>query len=216
MTDGPSVKQTLRSIPGARRASSWLRRLTGTTARDGSRRTILEKLPKGTVGMEVGVHLGDFSERLLSVVRPKELHLVDPWALEVSPTYARAWYGGAAQGGADEMEQRFASVKKRFGAAIAAGTVKVHRGNSDVVLEGFPDGCLDWIYIDGNHLYDFVKRDLELASRKVRPGGYIAGDDYGSAGWWEDGVTRAVNEFAGKRASGELAIFGGQFIMRNA
>ena len=40
----------------------------------------------------------------------------------------------------------------------------------------------DWIYIDGNHTYEYVKQDLEGYRPKVKPGGYMAGDDYGTKG----------------------------------
>ena len=83
------------------------------------------------------------------------------------------------------------NLTKRF----AADVVAVHRAPSVEAAESFADGYFDWVYIDGNHLYEFVKADLETYHRKVRTGGYIAGDDYGAEGWWEGGVTRAVDEF---------------------
>ncbi len=43
---------------------------------------------------------------------------------------------------------------------IKAGQVKIHRGYSTDILEQFPDEYFDWIYIDGNHLYEYVKNDL--------------------------------------------------------
>jgi predicted dehydrogenase len=209
------LERILRRTPGVRSVFWRLRRFRRPSGRQDPRAVVLKRLPSGSVGMEVGVHLGDFSQRLLDEVRPKELHLVDPWEHQTTPAYTKAWYGGHAKGGAEEMARRFASVKNRFAAAIDAGTVKVHRGSSQAVLAQFPDGYLDWIYIDGNHLYEYVKLDLEMASRKVRPGGYIAGDDYGNAGWWHDGVTKAVDEFAEAHAMGDLSIFGNQFIMRS-
>ena len=45
----------------------------------------------------------------------------------------------------------------------------------------------DWIYVDGNHLYEFVRADLELSLRKARRGGFITGDDYQDGGWWAVG-----------------------------
>lgn len=57
----------------------------------------------------------------------------------------------------------------------------IHCGTSAEVLTTFPDGYYDWIYIDGDHSEAAVRADLELAWRKVRAGGIIAGDDYGWA-----------------------------------
>jgi predicted O-methyltransferase YrrM len=42
----------------------------------------------------------------------------------------------------------------------------------------FPDGSLDFIYIDANHKYDYVKEDIELWWPKLKSGGMISGHDY--------------------------------------
>ncbi len=53
-----------------------------------------------------------------------------------------------------------------------------------------------------------------MAARKVKPGGIIAGDDYDFCGWWEDGVTRAVDEYV-KDTGIEFARLGhNQYILR--
>ena len=200
------VRRFLRRIPFAGRAVGL--------GSERPRAELLRALPRGSVGMEIGVHIGDFSRQLLDSIAPRELHLVDPWELSTDPAYARAWYGGAAKGGTAEMDARFAGVKARFAAAIEAGIVTVHRSYSGDALAGFPDGYFDWIYIDGNHTYDFVRQDLELSDRKVKPGGLIAGDDYGYAGWWEDGVTRAVDEFVRERAIQDFRLMSDQFLIR--
>jgi predicted O-methyltransferase YrrM len=43
------------------------------------------------------------------------------------------------------------------------------------------DRSFDLIYVDGSHIYGDVKRDLEQASRLIRPGGLICGDDLDQA-----------------------------------
>jgi predicted O-methyltransferase YrrM len=40
---------------------------------------------------------------------------------------------------------------------------------------------LDFLFIDGNHFYDFVKKDLEMYGSLVRKGGIIAMHDIGYA-----------------------------------
>ena len=49
---------------------------------------------------------------------------------------------------------------------------------------------VDFIYIDGNHSYDFVKRDIELYYPKVKDGGVIGGHDI-----YFHEVQKAVFEF---------------------
>ena len=73
--------------------------------------------------------------------------------------------------------------------------MQIHRENSDIVLECFADGYFDWIDIGGNHLYEYVARDLQLSFEKTRTGGLITGDDYVEVGWWKGGVKKAVDEF---------------------
>jgi len=176
------------------------------------RRFLLEMLPAGSVGVEIGVHQGDFSQALLEIVAPAQLHLVDPWKHEPSPAYAKAWYGGRAEQGQAEMDARHAAVLARFDREIQAGQVIVHRGCSEDVLPGLPDDSLDWVYIDGNHLYEFVARDLALSLAKTRPGGLVTGDDYAGGGWWGGGVKRAVDELAEAGAARLVMIQDRQFV----
>jgi hypothetical protein len=103
----------------------------------------------------------------------------------------------------------------RFDEQIRGGQVVVHRGASDEVLSSFPDSSLDWVYIDGNHLYDYVVADLNLSIRKTRVGGLITGDDYRDGGWWDSGVKRAVDELAADGRLRLALIQDGQFVFEN-
>ena len=53
------------------------------------------------------------------------------------------------------------------------------------------DKSLDCIFIDGDHRYESVKKDLIFWWSKLRAGGQLLGDDY-----WMSGVAQAVHEFA--------------------
>ena len=60
----------------------------------------------------------------------------------------------------------------------------------------FEDNSLDFIHIDASHDYDNVLADIRAWYPKVKPGGFITGDDYVTD--WE-GVIQAVDEyFVGK------------------
>ncbi len=183
-------------------------------ARWGHRAFLLKMLPAGSVGAEIGVYRGRFTAQLLQVVQPRELHLVDPWKHESGEAYSKALFGGRSAGGQAGMDACLEEVRQRFASEIAEGRVHIHRGYSAGVLEGFADGYFDWIYIDGNHLYEFVRQDLALAERKTRPGGIICGDDYGEGQWWEGGVKRAVDEYVAARSAEVLALRNGQFAIR--
>ena len=61
-----------------------------------------------------------------------------------------------------------------------------------------PDRSFDFIYIDGDHSYAGVVRDLEQAGRKIKDDGWIVCNDYTLYSPLEKskyGVYRAVNEF---------------------
>jgi hypothetical protein len=178
-----------------------------------ARDVVLDVLPKRSIGAEVGVHRGNFSALLLNAVGPMELHLIDPWKYEDTPMYKNAWYGAKASG-QGEMDRHYRYVCERFSPQIQSGVVRVHRGYSGEILAQLPNAYLDWIYIDGNHLYEFIKMDLELSFEKVKRGGYIAGDDYHRGGWWEGGVKRAVDEFILRRPVKLIAKKNRQFIVQ--
>ena len=203
------LRDMVTKIPGARKVAQTL----GLAPINSDyRRFLLEMLPKNSVGAEIGVHTGSFSQRLLMVVNPKELHLIDPWKHESSTTYKKAWYGGMVKNGQKEMDERYADVCARFAKEIRAERVKIHRGYSTDILAQFPDEYFDWVYIDGNHLYDYVKSDIELSFRKTKVGGYITGDDYTDGGWWEGGVKKAVDEYAKTVSAQSVDIRNRQFI----
>ena len=57
----------------------------------------------------------------------------------------------------------------------------------------------DLIYIDGNHLYDFVQKDISNSLDHISDDGIIVLDDYKLKGWWNDGVTKAIDYFVNKK-----------------
>jgi predicted O-methyltransferase YrrM len=175
------------------------------------RQRLLAHLPRGAACAEIGTWRGDFAATILRSRRPRRLYLVDPWEHRSEQTYQRAMFGGRTDDGQREMDAIYEGVVAGFRGKIDRGQVVVKRQRSVQAAEDFPDGSLDWVYIDGDHTYDGVKSDLEAYFRKVRPGGYLAGDDYGQPGWWDDGVTRAVDEFAARCAG--LKVIGSQFLL---
>ena len=138
-----------------------------------NRLRMLEELPKGGKCAEIGVWNGAFSASILDVTQPSELTLIDPWELLAAQSDEERTHKRHAD--ALYMREMFDNVSDRYG---ALGNVNIRKGFSAEVMESFPNAYFDWVYIDGNHQYDFVKQDIEIAFRKVRPGGIIAGDDF--------------------------------------
>ncbi len=178
------------------------------------RRFVLKLAPRGSVCAELGVWQGDFAAEILRVVRPSKLHLIDPWTFMTDDAYSDARYGGKVAPDQAAMDRLHESVLARFAGQIANGTVEVHRCGSQEASARFADGSFDWVYVDGNHLYEFVRADLELYDPKLRSGGVLAGDDYGEPGWWLDGVTRAVDEFVAAGRYEVVSFAASQFVLR--
>ena len=80
--------------------------------------------------------------------------------------------------------------------------VKIMREYSYDAVKKFPDAFFDLVYIDADHTYEGVKRDLEDWYPKLKKGGVFCGHDYArkahntTKGLLRFGVVEAVNEFA--------------------
>jgi hypothetical protein len=166
------------------------------------REHVLTLLPKGAVGAEIGVWKGDFSARILEIAKPRCLHLIDPFETRAGPEYQGAWY---AEGNGVDMDALRLGVAKRFAEDIAEGQVVMHVARSEEILSGMAPSSLDFIYVDGDHTYPAVSRDLASVFRASKSGALICLDDYSLDSWWKDGVVRAANEFLGAHA-GEVQI----------
>jgi len=181
--------------------------------REAERARMLATLTAGGDCAEIGTWRGDFAAVILRDRRPKHLYLVDPWEHRTDENYEKASYGGKMQGGQQALDEMYESVMARFAGEISSGQVTVLRQRSGDAARTFAPESLDWVYIDGDHSYEGVSADLESYFGAVKPGGLIAGDDYGHQGsWFEDGVKRAVDEFSDRCAG--LEVIGTQFVLR--
>jgi predicted O-methyltransferase YrrM len=135
------------------------------------RNALLERVPQGGIVAEVGTLQGEFAREILRIAAPKELHLIDH---EIDPRVV-------------ELTEE-ASLRHR---------VFFHHQDSVEALHTFPDRHFDWIYIDAQHAYEGVKRDIGAARRKVKDGGLLVFNDYIPWSYVEMepyGVVAAVNE----------------------
>jgi Methyltransferase domain len=79
----------------------------------------------------------------------------------------------------------------RFHQQIDSGQLSVFEGDSSAKMAQRDDGRYDVIYIDGDHSYDGVLRDAEIAARKIRHDGFLVFNDYTMA----DHLTARQNDF---------------------
>jgi hypothetical protein len=177
------------------------------------RMKLLKRMPKNAVCAEIGVWKGDFSQMILDHTSPQELHLIDPWAYQTE--FGDRLFGGLVAQSQEDMDEIFDGVKKRF---TSNPEVKFHRVYSKDAPAIFPKGKFDWMYVDGNHYYEFVLADLQLCATLLKPGGYLVGDDYKWTSPELIGdlpVKRAVQDFLEATAGAKLvSTYGGQFIIQ--
>jgi hypothetical protein len=72
------------------------------------------------------------------------------------------------------------------------------RMDSVLASSRYEDKSLDFVFIDGSHIYEAVKADIEAWLPKVKVGGYLGGHDYGNQNEPLNGVKQAVDERFGE------------------
>ncbi len=160
------------------------------------RYAMLPLLPKGRVVVEVGVATGDFSAELLRVCEPSRLVAIDSFRFH---TWDMRWAGRPVSeilGGRTHVQY----YRDRFAAEIAADRVLVMEDDSASALENLGDATVDVVYLDADHAYDSVRRELAIVVRKIRPDGVIVLNDYTmldvvGPGRLPYGVVQACHEF---------------------
>ena len=144
----------------------------------------LLKDKKSLVGAEIGVFRGEHAKQLLENLDIKKIYLIDPY--KRYPQYK------ASAEILDGLGKARKGVKKELEEYMSKIAWLIER--SETAVKKFDDGSLDFVYIDGNHAYKFVKQDIELWSKKVKKGGLVGGHDYDD----KHGVIPAVTKFAKK------------------
>ena len=152
------------------------------------REVVLEPLLPGAVCGELGVWQGAFSQRILER-RPSRLHLIDPWLY--LPEFGDRCFGKRGDNDQAAMDAIHDAVAQQFG---DRPEVTIHRKTTEDAAADFDDQYFDWIYIDANHNYEFVRADLLAYLPKVKVGGLITGDDFNFPRCPNGGPKRAVEE----------------------
>jgi len=118
-------------------------------------------------GVEVGTFKGDYAKHILSTWGGT-LYMVDPWR-EIPEGYIDS------SNHANHPTAYLDTMNKLKGVEDRGIMI---RALSEQAVDLFKDESLDFVYIDGNHTYDYVKQDIELWYPKVKKGGLVAGHDY--------------------------------------
>lgn len=147
------------------------------------------------IGAEIGVLRGAVAKYLLGNMESLEnLICVDPWV--EYPDYKKAiGKKKIEKTDFEDIYQKFLSNVKKY-----KNKVTIYRMFSSEAARYIEDESLDFIFIDANHTYEYIKEDIELWYPKVKKGGLVSGHDYKKSSKIQPDydVNRAVEEFFGK------------------
>jgi hypothetical protein len=125
-----------------------------------------------TKGAEIGVWKGAFAAQFCTANRAMHMLCVDPWS-----SYP-AWKDTKNEMPLPEAKLFMAAAYRDARNRLEPLNTTIVRNHSKYAVKDVPDGSLDLVYIDGNHVYDAVTQDVTLWAPKVRSGGILAGHDF--------------------------------------
>ena len=124
---------------------------------------------------EIGVYRGDFAAALLQQCPDiSRYYMIDPWK------HLDNWNKPANQ---DDLvfENFFQETKAKTDFANHRRVIL--RGKTTDVVNRIRDDELDFAYIDGDHTLRGIAIDLMRIYPKVKPNGFIGGDDFTASVW---------------------------------
>lgn len=147
---------------------------------------VVKKRFKGPIiGAEVGVARGGNALSILqNMPNVKLLYLVDPYIKYEG--FARSPMANVVKSLKEVSKQRLSNFNDRI--------IWVYKKFEECTSEDIKLP-LDFIYIDGNHDYEYVRKDIVLGVQFVKPGGVVCGHDYSSE---YVGLRKAVDEYSEK------------------
>lgn len=163
-----------------------------------------ELFPNGK-GVEIGVLNGEYSKIILERWENGQLFMVDAW---------RHLDGYIDMNGQDDKYHHDCLVNACKNTKQWENRAHIVRMDSVASANMFPDEYFDFVYIDADHSYEGVVRDMKAWWPKVKKGGLFCGDDYipQDGDIWltvqgkepvyagKFGVRKAVNEFMEKNS----------------
>lgn len=146
-------------------------------------------------GCEVGVWMGELSADILEALPGLHLTMVDRF----EPC---EWLRNGAVFNMTDPEDWLYVMRTAVRRTIFAKdrrTLMV--SDSEEATRHLEFGCFDFVFVDADHAYEGVKKDIATWAPYVRHGGILAGHDYNGKGdqRGQFGVKRAVDEFFASR-----------------
>jgi hypothetical protein len=134
--------------------------------------------------VEIGSYVGDSTQ--IFAKRFKEVISIDPFQNGYDPKDPSSYN--------IPMEVIYAQFKSEI--LDKFENVTNHKMTSEEGSKLFKDGEFDFVYIDGNHLYEYMKLDIQCWLPKIRKSGFLGTHDYCHK--LAPGVAPAWDELLGK------------------
>ena len=137
-------------------------------------------------GAEIGCLKGVTTRHILRYCPGLQLlYAVDLWS----------WDAYEGEEGHERLHDRwnFPVIKRHFNRVTRefSNRLTVLEGISWDMAEKVKDGSLDFVFIDANHSYECVAKDIKAWTPKLHPGGMLCGHDFSEK---RAGVIKAVTE----------------------
>lgn len=165
--------------------------------------SLVNKMFPDGKGVEIGVLKGHYSKIILERWHKGTLYLIDTW---------RHLDEYIDMNGQDDKYHYDCLIETCNNIKPWQDRAHILRMDSTLSANMFPDEYFDFIYIDADHSYEGVVRDINAWWPKIKKGGLFCGDDYipDDGDIWltgqgepvyagKFGVRRAVNEFITKQ-----------------
>ena len=143
--------------------------------------------------VEVGVYEGYNAAHVIDNMQIEKTWLIDTWG--------ENGFFVSDMNSIEEGDRMYVGVQALFAPEIAQNKVEILRMDNREAAKLLPND-LDLVYIDANHEYEEVKKDMEAWYPKVRKGGILSGDDY----HYYVGVVQAVDEFVSEHPGINLQV----------
>lgn len=137
---------------------------------------------KNSTMIEIGSHMGESTMLFASSNIFNKIYTIDPHTGDeiFNKTHGYSW---------DDIKKQFELNTRYF------HNISLISDYSFNVADRFDDNSIDFIYLDGAHDYESVKRDLQLYLPKLKPRGIIGGHDYNDNDWPE--TCKAIHDIVG-------------------
>ncbi len=134
---------------------------------------------------EVGIGYGLHAKNILLNSNIEKLYLVDPMR-PYGDLFAKDVNNN---GGFEALVAQIKNILSPFNERYTF----IRKPSLEVSENEISNESLDLVFVDGDHSYDAVCKDLRFWWNKIKLGGYILGDDYTRV---HPGTIKAVDEFA--------------------